>query len=425
MIVIVGAGLAGLICARELERLGVEDYLLLEAEDEPGGRVRSAVSPEGFVLDRGFQVLLDSYPAVRRHLDLAALDPRYLESGARLHDRGETWTMADPRSHPLDLRDTVFGTAFPFSDKLRLARLVTALLATPDHSLLAGTASEHDCSTAHFLWMRGFTPQIIERFFRPFFGGVFLDEALGTSAALFRYYLKKFASGRTLLPARGIGEIPRQLANGLPPGKLRLGCGVERIELVGPGADALRTTTGERIDFSHLLLATAAPATARLLDRPLRAEPAHRTTTVYFSSTAPLYERAMLTLLAGRGRLVQHFIPLTNAAPEYAPVGQHLLSATVLDRRGLDDARLSAAARDEIAAIHPAARDLRLVAVVDVPYAQHLQPAGFARGLAPAPAPIFLDNVWLAGDQTGACSIQYALVSGERSAAFLAQRLSR
>lgn len=425
MIVIVGAGLAGLVCARELARRGVEDWLLLEAETEPGGRVRSAVSPEGFVLDRGFQVLLDSYPAVRRHVDIAALTPRYLESGAVLHDQGEFWTMADPRRHPLDLPETVFDAVFPFADKLRLVRLVAELLATPDDSILAGTASERDVSTAHFLWSRGFSPRITERFFRPFFGGVFLDEKLGTSAALFRYYLKKFATGRALLPARGIGEIPRQLAAGLPAGKLRLGCRIERLEFLGGGADALVTTDDERIAFDTLLLATDAPATARLLDRPLRSTKAHGTTTIYFSSSAPLYERAMLTLPAGRGRLVQHFVQLTNAAPEYAPPGQHLLSATVLDRHGLDDADLFAAARAEIAAIYPAASSLQPVAIVNVLYAQHLQPAGFARELTPAPAPTFLDNVWLAGDQTAACSIQSAMVSGERSAAFLVQRLAR
>ena len=101
MIVIVGAGLAGLVCARELARLGVDDFLLLEAEDAPGGRVRSTVTPDRFVLDRGFQVLLDSYPAVPRQLDLAALNPRYLESGAILHDRGETWDDGRPPPTPV------------------------------------------------------------------------------------------------------------------------------------------------------------------------------------------------------------------------------------------------------------------------------------------------------------------------------------
>ena len=425
MIVIVGAGLAGLVCARELARLGVGDYLLLEAESEPGGRVRTAVSPGGFVLDRGFQVLLDSYPAVRRQLDIDALNPRYLESGAIIHDGGESWTLADPRRHPADLPATVFGAAFPWGDKLRLARLVVELLGTPDDSLLAGTTSGGDVSTAHYLWMRGFSPRIIERFFRPFFGGVFLDNKLGTSAALLRYYLKKFSTGRALLPARGIGEIPRQLASGLPPGKLRLGCRVERLELLGNKAGTLVTAAGERIECDQLLLATDAPGTARLLDRPVRLQPAHGTTVVYFSSAVPLYDRAMLVLPAGRGRLVRHFVQLTNAAPEYAPAGQHLLSATILDRRGLEDDALFAGARDEIAAIYPAARELQPVAVVNVPYGQHDQPAGFARKLAPAPAPTFLDNVWLAGDQTGACSIQSAMVSGERSAAFFSHGPSR
>ena len=278
MIVIVGAGLAGLVCARELDRLGVGDYLLLEAEDEPGGRVRSVVTPDGFVLDRGFQVLLDSYPAVRRQLNIAALIPRYLESGAIMHDRGETWTMADPRRHPADLPESLFGSAFPFRDKLRLVRLVAELLASTDHSLLAGSASDHDCSTAHFLWMRGFSSQIVERFFRPFFGGVFLNDQLGTSAALFRYYLKKFATGRVLLPACGIGEIPRQLARGLPAGKLRLGCRVERLELLGHGADALVTATGERIAFDALLLATDAPGHRAVAgaSRPRRCRPTGR-----------------------------------------------------------------------------------------------------------------------------------------------------
>ena len=226
------------------------------------------------------------------------------------------------------------------------------------------------------------------------------------------------------LPARGIGEISRQLAGGLPSGKLRLGCRVERLERLANRADALVLTTGERIEFDGLLLATAAPATAPLLDRPAPSTPAHGTTAVYFASAAPLYERAMLVLPARRGRLVQHFVQLTNAAPEYAPAGEHLLSATVLDRRGLDDAGLFATVRDEIAATYPAARDLRPVAAINVPYAQHQQPAGFARGLSTAPAPTILDNVWLAGDQTGACSIQSAMASGERSAAFLARLFS-
>ena len=423
MILIVGAGLAGLVCAKELERLGVTDYLLVEAEAEPGGRVRSRVTPEGFVLDRGFQVLLDSYPAVRRHLDLKALEPRYFDSGAILQDQGQSWTVADPRRHPTKLPTSAFGSEFTASDKAKLALLAAQVIASRDNGLLNECASDRDYSTAHFLWLRGFSPKVIERFFRPFFGGVFLDEKLGTSAGLFKYYLKKFATGRALLPARGIGEVGRQLAGKLAGGKLRLACRVERLELLGDGADAAVTDTGERIAFDHLLLATEAPASARLLNRPAAMSGAQRTTVVYFATDVSLYKPAMLVLPAGRGRTVRHFAQLTNVAPEYAPAGQHLLSATVLDRRGLDDDALSSAAAMEIAAIYPAAANrLNPVTVVDVPYGQHPQPAGFARGLPAPPAPTYLNNVWLAGDQTTACSVQSAMSSGEQAAAFLAAR---
>ena len=92
-----------------------------------------------------------------------------------------------------------------------------------------------------------------------------------------------------------------------------------------------------------------------------------------------------------------------------------------MNRRGLDVPQLAAAARDEIAAIYPR----RPLSPTDCRDRRALRPtpatAGFARDLTPAPAPTYLDNVFLAGDQTGACSIQSAMVSGERSAAALAR----
>lgn len=421
MIVIVGAGLAGLVCAKELERSGVRDFVVLEAENEPGGRVRSLRTADGFVLDRGFQVLLDSYPAARRHLDIGALEPRYFESGAMLCDAGETWTVAHPLRHPSDALASATGTMFPVADKVRLAMLVMQLIATPDEHLLAEAASTRDVSAAHYLWKRGFSTAIIERFFRPFFGGVFLDNKLGTSAALLRYYLKKFATGRALVPACGMGAISRQLAAALPSGTLKLNCRAHSIERVGNRAEAVLTTDGERIHCEYLILATEAPATARLLERPrLAGPPPLGTTVVYFSSSESLYDRAMLVLPAGRAKLVRHFVQLTNVAQEYAPAGRHLLAATVLDRHGLDDRSLADGATREIVECFPAAEGkLSTLAVVNVPYGQRRQPAGFLRDAPVPPAATDFDNVWLVGGQATACSIQTTMQSGETAAAFL------
>jgi len=75
MIVIIGAGLAGLVCAKELVAAG-QQVLVLEGSDAIGGRVRTDVTEEGYRFDRGFQVLFTAYPAVQRHLNLEKLKPR-------------------------------------------------------------------------------------------------------------------------------------------------------------------------------------------------------------------------------------------------------------------------------------------------------------------------------------------------------------
>ncbi len=71
-VLVVGAGLAGLACARRLET-AVLATTLIEASDGVGGRVRTDVV-DGFRLDRGFQVLLTAYEEAGRVLDFEALD---------------------------------------------------------------------------------------------------------------------------------------------------------------------------------------------------------------------------------------------------------------------------------------------------------------------------------------------------------------
>ncbi|MEK9950386.1 MAG: FAD/NAD(P)-binding protein, partial [Verrucomicrobiales bacterium] len=56
---ILGAGLSGLMFARHLQSHR-RSYLLVEANDRVGGRMQTD-SHQGFLLDRGFQVYLDSY----------------------------------------------------------------------------------------------------------------------------------------------------------------------------------------------------------------------------------------------------------------------------------------------------------------------------------------------------------------------------
>ncbi len=414
MILIVGAGLAGLVAAKTLQAAG-EDYLLVEASDAPGGRVRTD-EVDGFRLDRGFQVLLDSYPTARRHLDIPGLRPRYFDAGALLHDDGDFFRVLHPIRHPSGALSAALDPTFPFTDKLHLAALLASTVLHSDEALLNRCTDPKEPSTSALLDRLGFSPTFFRRVVQPFFGGVFLDNELTTSAGLFCYYLKKFATGRALIPARGIGEIPRQLADELPARRLRLNTRIDRLD-----AGGLTTSEGEAISADAIILATDEPATRSLLGlSPADARPVRGVTTLYFHSTRPLYSGPLLVLPAGANRLVRHLVQLTNVSPSLAPDGEHLISATVLDTRGLNDSALAEAAISEIEGIFAEARDaLSLLHVAHIPYAQPKQPPGFA---AHFPQPSTPPNVLLAGDQVRSSSIEAAMISGELAAKKLLSR---
>ncbi len=413
MIVIVGAGVAGLVCARKLQAAG-EDYLLVDASDAPGGRLRTD-EIDGFRLDRGFQVFLDSYPTARRHVEIPALRPRYFDSGALVHDDGDFFRVLHPLRHPTGALSAALDPVIPRADKLHLSTLVASSCVHSDASLLARCASTNEPSARDLLTRLGFSETFLRRFAQPFFGGVLLDNDLESSAGLFCYYLKKFVTGRALTPARGIGEIPRQLAEDLPDRRLRFNTRVDRID-----PNAVVTSEGESIPADAVILATDEPSTHAILGQASSdARPARGVTTVYFGSTRPLYTGALLVLPAGNARLVRHLVQLTNVSPSLAPDGEHVISATILNARGMDDTALADAARAEIETIFDEAREaLTTLHVVRVPYAQPTQLPGFAATLQLPETP---PHVILAGDQTGSGSIEAAMASGERAAAELLQ----
>jgi protoporphyrinogen oxidase len=60
-IVIIGAGPCGLACARELDRLGRRDWLILERADHAGGLASSVVDAAGFTWDMGGHVVFSHF----------------------------------------------------------------------------------------------------------------------------------------------------------------------------------------------------------------------------------------------------------------------------------------------------------------------------------------------------------------------------
>jgi len=231
-VIVAGAGLAGLACAADLAAAGAA-VTVLEASDAVGGRMRTdrvnTGRRDGFLLDRGFQVFNTSYPQVQRRVDLRALQLSPFTPGMLLHTGAGRLRFADPTRRPADQGDLVRGrlagpgglaalAALSARDMLLPARLLTR---APDHSTLAALAGAR------------IPGELIERMFRPFLAGVFLEDQLETSGRFFHLVWRSMLRGTVGLPRHGIQAVPEQLAAGLPPGTVRLETPVRT--LTGPG----------------------------------------------------------------------------------------------------------------------------------------------------------------------------------------------
>ena len=422
-VVIVGAGVAGLVCARELRRRGVE-ALVLEREREVGGRVRSRVH-EGFVLDRGFQVLFTGYPVLGGHLDLPALAPRAFLPGARLPDpagHGEAGLVGDALRDPALLLPTLRAPQLPLADKLRLLRLRRWVRSRPEAALLAPPYAGR--TALDDLRARGFSTEALRRFFVPFYGGILLDRALETRASVLLFTFRMLAAGDTVVPAAGMGAVTRQLAAGLHASRVRTGHLVEAVVAEGGRVRGVRVRPAgggdaELVEADHVVLATEAPTLARLAATADVALPvpdgALGCTTVHFAAAEPPLPGRAIWLNPDPAAAVAHAVTLSEIAPEYAPAGRHLLSATVVGRDAdLPDDVLVARVRADVARLRGAPLPaLHLLSVERVPYAQFPQPPG----RAPMPGPATgLPGLWVASEALHLSSLEGATRGGRDAA---------
>ena len=226
-VVVIGAGLAGLSCALSLQAAGVS-VTLLEAADAPGGRVRTDVV-DGFLLDRGFQVMLTAYPETKRLLDYAALDLKKFEPGALVWHGGKFHRFADPIRNPMGAAQFLFDSVVPFADKLNVAKLRARVQRGTSEELFA----RPEKTTRDYLQTLPFSARMIDRFFEPFFGGVFLERELVTSSRFFEFLFRMFSVGDTAVPAAGMQQIPLHLASRLRPDTLQTGARVTRVARSG------------------------------------------------------------------------------------------------------------------------------------------------------------------------------------------------
>lgn len=408
MILIVGAGLAGLTCAKVLAEAG-RDVRVLEASDHIGGRVWTDHSAEGFLLDRGFQVLFTASPAARRHLDFAGLKLKTFASGAVLIRDGKWHEVAGPLqrlSNPL----------LTFGDKLRAPRLRRYARGRSLSAIFTGPLKGGDKTIYAELRRRHFSDKgFIDSFARPFYGGILLDRDLDSSARILLFMEKMLVDGQTVIPEGGMGQVAEQLAAKLPTDAIRLETRVEGIVEAEGRAVGVTLTGGEEMQADAVVIATDAQTAERLVGRELPSEPVS-VTCVYFGTTESLYSGPKLLLNTNPEAFVNHAAQMTNISPAYAPSNQHLIMASVLGIPEMTDDELVARCKEDMAPWFPG-RDLsklRHVGTYRIRFAHFRQPPNVFASLPPNPTPTA--GLFLAGEYTRSSSIQGAMQSGEDAA---------
>ena len=402
-VVIVGGGLAGLACARHLHQNGIS-FQIIEASDALGGRVRTD-HVAGFLLDRGFQVLLTAYPEAQKVLDYAKLDLHTFFPGAVIRIDNHSYRVADPLRLPLVAFESLFSPIGTMSDKFRLLALRLRL-----HKQSIDTIFKNkERTTLDALLQKGFSPTIVSTFFRPFLRGVFLEKGLMTSSRMFEFTCKMFTDGHAALPANGMGAIPDQLASALPAESIRL-----NIKVVSVSPSSATLEYGEQLKARAVVVATEGPEACRLIPG-LEPVLSCSTTCMYFVADHNPLGSPILALNGDGSGIINNLCVPSSIAPSYAPAGSSLISVSILGIPDEDDKKLELTVRSQLKSWFgqkvDSWRSLRTYRI------HHALPSQAFPALSQPQRPVKMQRgLYVCGDHRDSASMHGALVSGRRTA---------
>lgn len=328
-IYIIGAGISGLIAAYELEQAGYSP-VVLEKADAVGGRVRT-VEKNGYHLDLGFQVLLSAYPLANKYLDFDALRLRRLESGSQIYVDGKRFLIGDALRNIRLLVPTLLADIGSLTDKVK----VLALSRRLKKKSLGAIFDSPETSTLEYLRSQGFSEKIIDRFFRPFFSGIFLEPELRTSSRMFEFVYKMFGEGYATIPEQGIGAISKQLKKKLKTTQFQFGQEVKQVTNE-------RITLGNGQELIHngvIITANASALVSNMNDQAIQWKSC---TCLYFEVERTNIPEGTIALVADKGKLSNNLYAYKDAS------GKQLLSVTTLKHAGKTNEELTQAIEAEV-----------------------------------------------------------------------------
>ncbi len=399
--IIVGAGAAGLVAAKELENYHLK-VLVIDADDRVGGRLKTD-KVDGFTLDHGFQVLLNAYPLAKKHLDFEALGLKSFKSGAFCFKGRDHFLVEDVNRNMSAYLRMAFSPVGSVWDKLKLAKLRKEVLAKSEELIF----NEPEISTLDYLKQRGFSKKIINRFFKPFFGGIFLEEELQTSCRQFQFIFKMFALGDATLPQDGIESIARQLKSQLKETQFRLNSKVKEVR-----KGEVELSDGEIIEAKQIIIAADPQKMYPQLVQDLAW---NDTQQYYFSATKNPFPKGFITLSFAEDGLISNLAVLSDVAPNYAPKGKHLISVSIRSQQAKSDNKIEDEIKRElISSGYENVRDWELIKNFKVRKAlPKLENNAYTR---PFEESRIGEGIYLAGDHLLNPSLNGAMESGELAA---------
>lgn len=328
-VAIIGAGMAGLTAANYLHSAGI-DFTVFEADDKPGGKLQTEVV-DGFTLDKGFQVFLTAYPEAKAFLNFSKLKLNHFDPGATLRLGNQFIEVSDPFRQPSKLLSGIIAPVGNVFDKLKILQFTNALKRLTIEEIF----HSKEISTYQDLKRLGFSNKIIERFFKPFLGGIFLERSLKTSNRMFRFVMKMFAEGTAALPTGGIAKVAEQLANNLPKESIQYQKHVTNLS-----NNTINIEGADSQSFDYIISSVN-------FDKG-EAGLFNKVCNLYFAATLPAVKGKKLILNANGSGLVNNVVFVDEIDKYVAPKGKSLVSVSVIGNPNLNDDKLVKAVQEEL-----------------------------------------------------------------------------
>lgn len=379
MYVVIGAGLAGLSAALTLQEAGAE-VSVLDSSDRPGGRVASD-RIDGFILDRGFQLINLNYPEIKRWGISEELDFKIAPRSVRVSAGSSHTILGDPRNSPFS---ALSGASGSLKSKANFLRYLLSK-AQPNESV-----EEHLLRTG--------TEDLYRKVLKPFLQGVFLADPSRVSAVVGREVIATFISGRSGVPANGVAALPQVLANRITD--LRLNTRVEEIR-----GSVISTSNGE-ISAAKIILATDLTTAGQLLGANQVTPLLSSTTWYHTTENAPSDSATLVIDSENRGPVVNSLV-ISNLSQDYAPSGQSLISSTTIAHASESEVR-----RHLALMWGSNTADWRFLAKYEINSALPL----FAPGAESVKSARVGENIYCAGDYLSGPSQNGAMLSGRLAA---------